>query len=310
MRVKHVSAAVAALGLLCIVGPHAIAGSHTWDVNELFSNASGTIQFIELREANGTPGETGVGGHMVTSNTKSFTIANNVVAPTTFRHLLFATAGFVSLPGAPTPDQIMPDNFFSVNGDTISYVPWDTLTFGPGQLPTDGINSFNRIGGVAANSPTNYAGQTGSVNANPPPPPPPGVPDGSAGSTPMTVAANDAAGSSLSISWDTATCTDATSHHIIYGQKSQLPAAPGGVFGLTGGVCRIGGTSPFLWSPAPDATDGLGLIWWLVVVDDGTSTEGPWGNGSDGVERLGPGPGGSSGECGITTKNVTNVCGH
>jgi hypothetical protein len=308
MRTKHVSAAVAALGLFYFGGPYAVAGSHTWDVNELFSNASGTIQFIELKETGGGNLETGVGGHVVSSNTKSFTIANSVAAPTSFKHLLFATAGFASLPGAPTPDQIMPDNFFSVNGDTITYAPWDSMVFGSGVMPTDGINSLNEPLTVAPNSPTNYAGQTGSVNANPPPPP--GVPDGSAGSTPMTVVANDTAGSSLSISWDTATCSDATSHHIIYGQKSQFPATAGGVFGLTGSVCAIGGTSPYLWNPAPDATDGLGLIWWLIVVNDGAGTEGPWGDDSASAERIGPGPGGSSGQCGFTSKNVSNVCGH
>jgi hypothetical protein len=310
MRTKHVSVAVAALGMLCFGGPYAVAGAHTWDVWELFSNASGTIQFIELKETGGGNFERGIGGLTVTSNTSTFTIPSNLTSDTGFKHLLFATASFASLPGAPTPNYIIPGNFFSVTADTIRYNPYDFWSFTAGQLPTDGINSRQRDCLSCPNSPTNFAGQTGSVNANPPPAAPPGVPDGAAGSTPMTVVANDASATSLSISWDTATCSDATSHHIIYGQKSDLPAAPGGVFGLTGAVCGIGGTSPFLWSPAPDATDGLGLIWWLVVVNDGASTEGPWGNGSDGLERIGPGPGGSSGLCGITTKNITNVCGH
>ena len=43
-------------------------------INELFSNASGNIQFIELVEANGTAGETGVNGHFITSNANSFLI--------------------------------------------------------------------------------------------------------------------------------------------------------------------------------------------------------------------------------------------
>ncbi len=49
------------------VGGAAVAGVHTWDVNEVFSNADGTIQFVELREAAGTANETGVGNGSLSS---------------------------------------------------------------------------------------------------------------------------------------------------------------------------------------------------------------------------------------------------
>lgn len=150
------------------------AGAHTWDVNEVFSNADGTIQFVELREANGTPGEINLNGRTVSSDAtgKSFTIVGNVESPSSNRLFLIATQSFADLPGAPTPDRILPlalmPFFFSVSGDTVRYNPYDAFTFGP--VPTDGINSMNRIGGVAANSPTNYAGATGSVDASGPVP--------------------------------------------------------------------------------------------------------------------------------------------
>lgn len=146
-------------------------GAHTWDVNEVFSNADGTIQFVELREANGTAGEVNLAGRPVTglAFNRTFTIPSNVPPPSTNRHLLIATAAFAALPGAPTPDHILPAGsvpFFSTAGDTVRYQPYDTWVFGA--VPTDGIQSFNRIGGVALNSPTNYAGQTGSVDASGP----------------------------------------------------------------------------------------------------------------------------------------------
>jgi hypothetical protein len=146
----------------------ALAGEHTWDVNEVFSDASGNIQFVELWEANGTPGETAVDGNTMSSNTKSFVISGpSLVAPTTNKFFLMATPGFAALAGAPTPDRIIPAGsvpFFATGGDTIMYQPWDSWTFGA--VPTDGVNSLDRISGVGANSPTNYAGVTGSVNAN------------------------------------------------------------------------------------------------------------------------------------------------
>jgi len=286
--------------------PVVLAGAHTWVVNELFSNADGTIQFIELRENNGGAFETGVGGHPVTSNGNSTTITNNVASPTGFRSILFGTAAFAALPGAPTPDYIINSGFFSVNGDTISYVPYSTLTFGAGVLPTDGVRSLNRNLTTGTNSPTNYAGQTGTVNAAPAPP---AVPDGSGATIPMSVTALDAAGSSLSISWDTSSCTGG-SRNIIYGQGSQLPGTPSGSFGLSGSVCNIGSSSPYKWDGVPLATDGTGLIWWLLVVNDASGAEGSWGRSSSGAERTGPGGGGSSGQCGSTTRNISNTCGH
>jgi hypothetical protein len=299
---------VSTLALLAFGHAQAFAGAHTWDVYELFSNADGSIQFIELKETGGGNFETGVGGHTVTSlaTGSTRTITSNVVSPTGLRSLLFATQSFANLPNAPTPDYIIPPNFFSVDGDTVSYDPYDSWSFGAGDVPTDGVLSMQRNCLACFNSPTNYAGQTGRVNANPPAPAPPGVPDGAAGSTPMTVVANDASATALSVSWDTATCASAATTNIIYG--SALPAAPGGAFTVTGSACAIGATSPYVWNPAPTPPLG-GLIWWIVVATDGQGAEGSWGKGSDLLERNGTGAAGSSGQCNVTTKKVTNTCG-
>lgn len=313
MRKRRASFFIAAaIGLFALAGQNALAGGHTWRINEIFSNTDGTIQFIEMKEIGGGAFETATNGNRITSNTKSFTLTSNVVSPTSFKHILFGTAAFAALSGAPTPNYIIPANFFSVSGDTVSYIPYDNpgfLSFVAGELPTDGIQSLNRGDGTEIvtdiNSPTNYAGVTGSVDLSPSPP---GVPDGAGGGTPMTVQALDLAGTQLSVDWDAATCSGATDHRIIYGEGSDLPIAPGGVFGVTGSVCGIG-APPYIWDPAPSAADGSGLIWWIVVVGDGTK-EGPWGDDSSGAERIGPGPAGSSGQCGVTTKSLSNACGH
>ena len=75
-----------------------------------------------------------------------------------------------------------------------------------------------------------------------------------------------------------------------------------------GAVCTVGAASPFTWIDAPSATDGSGLIWWLMLVRDG-SDEGSWGLDGAANERSGDGPNGSSGQCGVVDKKVTNVCG-
>jgi hypothetical protein len=160
-----------ATAMLLVGAKNALAGAHTWDVNEVFSNAAGNIQFVELREANGTPGETGVNGQNLTSTGETFPIGGSALTPpTTNKFFLIATPDFAALPGAPTPDRILPAGnipFFSTGGDTVSYGPYDSWNFGA--VPTDGVNSLNRLGGPA-NSPTNYAGQTGQVDAGSPAP--------------------------------------------------------------------------------------------------------------------------------------------
>ena len=156
------------------------AGSHTWEVNELFSSADGTIQFIELFESLGASKEVAVPGHTISSDANAFTlVGETLVPPTSNKFLLIATQAFADLPNAPTPDYIIPAGvlpfFFSLTGDSVAYEPWDTVTFGAGELPTDGIRSLNFEGttgddGITGvNSPTNYAGETGSVDVSVPP---------------------------------------------------------------------------------------------------------------------------------------------
>ena len=88
----------------------ATAGIHTWDVKEVFSNASGTIQYIELIERQISGGaETGVGSSSITSGTKSHSWTGITIAtPTAQRSFLIASQTFDDLPGSPTPDVIIP----------------------------------------------------------------------------------------------------------------------------------------------------------------------------------------------------------
>ena len=154
----------------------ASAGIHTWDVREVFSNASGTIQYVELIERQLTGGaEINVGTSSLTSAAKSHSWTNGQVAPpTATRSYLIASASFAALPNAPTPDVIIPVGkmpFFNPAGDTITFAGGiDAWTFGA--VPTNGINSLDRDTGVGVNTPKNYANtQFTGVNAAPPPVP-------------------------------------------------------------------------------------------------------------------------------------------
>lgn len=148
----------------------ALAGSHLWRFNEIFSNADGTVQFIEMRECCGSTFEWGLSGKWVLAvdTDNQFTFPSDLSGDTANRHLLLATQAFADLSGVPAPDFIIPDNFLPLGGDTLEYwmYPDATWSYGPGTMPVDGVDSLEVGGTIGPNSPTNYAGDSGSVNLN------------------------------------------------------------------------------------------------------------------------------------------------
>jgi len=136
------------------------AGHHLWDVTEIFSDASGTVQFIELFTADNN--EQGVGAFSITSGANTFNFVTNLPTATTANTwILVGTANVASLPGGVTPDYILPANFFSTGGGTINYAGVDIWNYGT--VPTDGVHSLARNGSTPVNSPTNFAGDAGEL---------------------------------------------------------------------------------------------------------------------------------------------------
>ena len=138
------------------------AGFHLWEINEVFTNPSGSVQFVELFDSFAS--ENFISSSFVTSNAKSFDIPSDLVGNTANKTFLLATAGFGALPGGVTPDFVIPPNFFSLSGDTITFTgSGDTLTFTGAQLPKNGVLSLNANLSTGTNTPKNFAGQEGSV---------------------------------------------------------------------------------------------------------------------------------------------------
>ena len=163
------------------------AAFHQWEIKEIFTNADGTVQFVEFFTTE--PGEIFLNSHnlIVTSDgvTKEFVFNHSLTNPTNNKHFLIATAGFAALAGGVTPDYSpLPTNFFNPNAASIFFDfahVFDTLTLTGTQIPKDGVNSLtdtdllsesgidNMVVGV--NSPTNFAGAVGSINLIPEPAP-------------------------------------------------------------------------------------------------------------------------------------------
>jgi hypothetical protein len=153
---------------ITMIASPARAAFHFWNLNELYTNSSGTLQFIEMQTTSSLQDQL-AGQHISVSNgtTNTFNITSNLSSSNTANHfLLFGTAG-IQAAGGPAPDFIIPNGFLFSSGGTISffgagggYTP--TVYFA---LPTDG--TMSRIwGGTsnnAVNSPTNFNGQSGTV---------------------------------------------------------------------------------------------------------------------------------------------------
>lgn len=159
---------LAITSLLTALPAPASADSHLWRFNEMFSNADGTIQFIEMKECCGGDEEINIAGFHIESIATGavFVFPANLAPPTTHKHLLFGTVRFAALPGAPVPDYIIADGFLSLTGDTLKYAFYSDATLKLLPLPTDGVMAMQWDGVPVSNSPTNYAGQTGHIDAS------------------------------------------------------------------------------------------------------------------------------------------------
>ncbi len=148
---------------------------HTFRIDQIFSNADGTIQFIVLHESLGMDGENMLGGHALTSTqgatSNTYTFPRDLPggggcdaygcspAPTADRRVLIGTAGFAAL-GIVTPDYTIPNGFILPAG-TLNYAQVDLVTYT--SLPTDGVSAIDRTGASVPNQATNFAGQSASV---------------------------------------------------------------------------------------------------------------------------------------------------
>ncbi|HUH91956.1 MAG TPA: hypothetical protein VL742_02275 [Casimicrobiaceae bacterium] len=162
---------------VALAAPAAWATFHTYQIDEMFSNADGTVQYVVLHEAAGANGQNFLAGHTLTSTsggaTQTYVFPTNLPgdvndgygimeAPTAFTRVLIATQGFAAL-GIVTPDYVIPDGFLPLANGTVNYAEVDQVTYT--SLPTDGVTAIKRTGAVAPNVATNYAGASASVSA-------------------------------------------------------------------------------------------------------------------------------------------------
>jgi hypothetical protein len=153
----------------------AVAEFHTYQIEEIFSNADGTVQYVVMHESQGMSAENFWMGNALTSThlgtTQTYVFRSNLPGVmcgyygcggggTANTRVLIASQGFAAL-HLVTPDFTMPNGFIATGGATLNYAGVDFVTFA--SLPTDGVHALDRNGTVVPNVATNFAGQSASV---------------------------------------------------------------------------------------------------------------------------------------------------
>src|SRR5215831_732284 len=105
-----------ALMMFAASGAH--AAFHLFQIEQIFSNADGTVQFVVLHEFTGSNGENFWTGHALVSmsagGNKNFPFPNDLAnGQTANKRVLVATQGFAAL-GIVTPDYTMPNGFLPI----------------------------------------------------------------------------------------------------------------------------------------------------------------------------------------------------
>ena len=157
---------VCLLGLLLGISGAANATFHLFQISKLYSNADGTVQFIELSALSGQ--QQFITGHVIISahtgdTTRTFTFRNDLPGDTSNRSFLIGTQGFAAL-NVVAPDFIVPNGFLFTAGGLVSYGE-GADNFNYASLPTSGGLMLNRSGTTSANVAKNFSGATGSVAA-------------------------------------------------------------------------------------------------------------------------------------------------
>jgi hypothetical protein len=246
-----------------------------------------------------------------TSSTKTASITGGVTT-----NLTLAVGPLPAAPAAPTFTSIgqtgLTVNWSAVSGAT-SYDVWratGATCSGAAKITVSPVSgtSYSDSGltcgtqysyyvvannGCGASANGSCASQTTSACSTPPLRVPYSV-----NPTKITTATQGASGT---VTWDTSNCTSAN-YHIIYGKGENLAA-----WTVDGGKCSMGTSGTYSWTSIPDpSTYTSKFLWFLVVGDNGGTTEGSWGLTSGGAERGGTS---ASGQCTCTVKDISGSCG-
>lgn len=178
MRSQRLSRVLVLLSIgALLVSERANASFHLWEISEVYSNADGSVQYIELTTTAASQNQVGGEDIVVTTSlgVTTFTFGTDTPSATANKHLLIANEGYTELSGVVPPDYVLDsaagERFFdpAAANVTVNFVDADTVTFAGSLVPTNGSDSLHfttaGVASVDAASPTNFAGEVGTMSA-------------------------------------------------------------------------------------------------------------------------------------------------
>jgi hypothetical protein len=154
--------------MFALASHFAHASFQSWTIDEAYSNADGTVQYIVLKESQGKDGANNLAGVALLSThsgfAKSWIFGLDLPGTSTAnRRVLIATQALAAS-GLIAPDYVMPDRFLATDEGSVQLAGVSSL--GWANLPTDGADALFAMRGPAPNVATNFSGQSVSVPAS------------------------------------------------------------------------------------------------------------------------------------------------
>lgn len=142
----------------------AVADFDQWQINELFSNAEGTVQYIELQTDASSQGSlsglTLVASDASGQQQNTLEISSNLTGDTLGKNLLFATETFVQSTGLSADFEIE-DGFLFTEGGSLNFANGTSvISYEASQLAKNGVQSLSGALLPQSSDPTNFSGLT------------------------------------------------------------------------------------------------------------------------------------------------------
>jgi len=142
----------------------------TFQIDQIYSNADGTVQFVAVRDRGSTDCDAGenrwAGETLISAGpqpAKTFIFPTNLpTCRTSQKHILIATQGFAAL-GIVAPDFVIPNGFIQTPDGRLTFAGVSSVAYSA--LPNDGVTSITAAGTPMQNLAINLGGAQASVLA-------------------------------------------------------------------------------------------------------------------------------------------------
>ena len=159
--------------LLLAVATTASAVPGTFEIEQIYSNASGTVQFVVIRDRGRNDCDSGEAfwtGETLRSfgspgPNQTYVFPNNLpTCATSGKRILIATQGFAAL-RLVTPDFVIPNGFIPLPNGEVEFAGISVVQYTA--LPIDRVTAILADGTRVSNRATNLAGQSASITSLP-----------------------------------------------------------------------------------------------------------------------------------------------